>query len=202
MLKYFIKQTSFSIVYLIFSAVCAIGVMFTTAMWLQIALGILNLSVFLVIIFLSYFKEGETALKVMHANDLERKEIIRTGEDRPLNLVQEYDGKKGLFMGLVLGAPLVILVLLHLLITLIFGVQTNGVGLALSIIYNVFFVFVRIGFGGVLPEASVINGYFYITLLGLPLIVLSAWLGYLYGAKAQQKKYDLIEDKTKRIYGE
>jgi hypothetical protein len=90
---YYIKQAMIPAVYLIFMAMTAMGIaMITDAnlVWLKAVLAVLNLALYGFIVAATSYKDGQTALKVRIANDLERMQIVKTGEDRPLKLREEY----------------------------------------------------------------------------------------------------------------
>ena len=103
---YSIKQSLLPFIYLIFTAITAFGIMAIENMvWLQILLNTLNVALYVVIITAASYKDGQAALKVRLANDLEREQIIRTGEMRPLRLKEEYKPWKGFLYGGIACAP-------------------------------------------------------------------------------------------------
>ena len=107
-MKYYFKQGIFPFIYQIFMAMIAFGIlMIEELIWLKILLAALNIALYLFIVAAVAYKEGQEALKVQMANDLERREIIRTGEDRPLKLHEEYKPWKGFFFGFIACVPVV-----------------------------------------------------------------------------------------------
>ena len=80
---YYIKQAIIPFMYLFFMALTALGIaMITDAnlVWLKVVLALLNLGLYGVIVCATSYKDGQTALKVRIANDLERVQIIKTRE--------------------------------------------------------------------------------------------------------------------------
>jgi len=196
---YYVKQALFGFIYLIFLAISALGIMLIENLALVIVLLTLNVALFIFLMFMYFVKEGEHAKEIKRANDLERREIIRTGEDRPLKEREEYKPWKGFFTGALMGAPLLFFLLIYSLVYAFGGSENNVAGAIANFIYTPFFAFIST----LLPEGHVMSfGEYFIVLYCIPILSASAGIPYLIGAKKQQKKYDKILDKQKMLYGD
>ena len=182
-MKYYIKNAVLPFVYLFFMAITAFGIL-TIAdnlLWLKYVLLVLNLGLYLFIVCAYGYKMGQDAMKTRNANDLERKQIVLTGELRPLKLDEEYKPFKGALI--VLGLT---------------GVG-NGAGIVACVIYLSFFAFFRANTAGV---AQATFGTYYISLVALPVIVAAMGVSYYLGAKKIERQYQRIRENQRRIYGE
>ncbi len=196
---YYVKQALFGFVYLLFLAVSALGIMLIENIALVIVLLCLNLGLFIFLMFMYFIKEGEHAKEIKRANDLERREIIRTGEDRPLKEIQEYKPWKGFLTGALMAVPLLVFLLLYALIYACGGSENNFAGAVANFMYTPFFAFISV----LLPEGATLSfGQYFIILYCIPFLSASAGVPYLIGAKKQQKKYDKIMDKQRMLYGD
>ena len=199
-MKYYLKQSVFLILYNIFMTIIARAILCIQGddlAWLKILLCVLNIALYLFIVFMTMYAEGGEALKVRHANDLNRREIIRTGEDLPLKLNEEYKPWKGFLIGFLIGSPIIICLIIHTILCLASGGTLIGAGVVSSILYMAFFAPVT-----VLLNVSVLAwGHYYIVLYTIPVIMAVAGLSYLFGGKKIQAQYDKIEQKQREIYG-
>ncbi len=198
-MKYFLKQALFPIMYLIFMAIIAagIGVISDDLLWLKIILYLINLGFYVFLMGMTFFKEGQEALKVRHANDLEREEIVRTGEALPLKLVEEYKPWKGFVMGLIAAAPLVICMFIHLILILTAGEAYNGAGVVASLLYLSFYAPYSIFF-----STTLTCWQYFILLYAVAVLAVMAGLPYVLGARKQQAQYDKIAERQRIIYGD
>lgn len=194
---YYIKQAFLPFVYLIFMAMTAFGVLCidTDVDWLKYILLTLNLGLYAVIICALAYKDGQQALKVRIANDIERREIIRTGEDRPLKLKQEYKVWKGFMSGAIACAPLVILMIIHVILYYAAGPQYNGAGAIASFIYMMFSGFIKISF-------ELQQWHYYFNLIAIPFLTLMTGIPYILGARKIQLQQDRIMARQRQIYGD
>ena len=205
-MKYLIKQAVLPFIYLFFTALTAFGILCigNDLIWLKVVLNVLNAGLYVLIVALASYKDGQDSLKVRIANDLEREQIIRTGENRPLKLAEEYKPWKGFVIGGVACAPLVILLLIHTI--LIFAVGTNyvGAGAIAGFVYMIIFAFTRMNLPAVAEGVSVVVDPFmyYWTLFAIPLIVLSVGIPYILGAKKIELQQERIKAKHRSIYGD
>ncbi|MBO4251325.1 MAG: hypothetical protein J5911_01535 [Clostridia bacterium] len=203
-MKYYLKQGIFPFVYLLFMSVIAFGIITINGLlWLKILLAILNVGFYSFIIAFTSFKDGQEAMKVLYANDLERMQIIRTGENRPLKIHEEYKPWKGFVFGFTSCTPLLILLLLHTVFYLSTGV--TGFGVAAGIIYLMAFVFFRLDVSLSAEEAAIapVPWYaYYGAILALPIIVLVTGIAYILGAKKIKRQRAMIEERQRSIYGD
>ena len=193
---FYVKKAAFPFVYLFFMAITAFGILcIENLLWLKITLGILNLALYVFIVASVFYKEGQEAVKVRNANDLERREMVRTGTERPLKLKEEYKPWKGYFIGVIECVPLLALLLVHTII-LAAGGDLKTFGVIAMFIYFVTCVF--FGFSG---QQLTMSSY-YCSLVAIPVLVLTSGIFYQLGARKiilQQKR---IRDRQRQIYGE
>ena len=161
---------------------------------LQIVLAIANLLLYFVILAGASFKDGEQALKVRNVNDLKRQEIIRTGEDIKLKIHEEYAPWKGFLAGFIACVPLILCLIIHSIL-LFSGSSVDFFGQAAGIIYNGFFVLVRI-FSDITPYS------YYWALLCIPFIVGLSGVPYMLGARKIELQQERIKETHKLIHGE
>lgn len=200
-MKFYIKQGLFPFIYMLFMAMIAFGILAISGLiWLKILLGVLNVGLYAVVISAAAYKDGQDAMKVQIANDLERREIIRTGEDRPLKLHEEYKPWKGFMFGFVSCVPLLVLLILHTIVYLATG-SYIGLGAIAGIIYLMFFLFFRLNASA--AEGTGIAWYtYYGTLVALPVVMLITGISYILGAKKISRQQQMIKEKQRQIYGE
>lgn len=192
---FYIKKAVFPFVYLFFMAVTAFGILcIENLLWLKIILSILNIGLYGFIVASVFFKEGEESIKVQRANDLERREMVKTGIVRPLKLKEEYKPWKGYFMGFLVCVPLLVLLLIHSII-FIAGGETRAFGIIGGFIYFVVFSFFNLG-GTQLTMVS-----YYWALVSVPFISCLSGISYNLGARKIMLQLKRIGDKQKQIYG-
>ena len=194
-MKYFFKRAILPWVYLIFMTVLTLSVHAIDSVILKFILVSATLLLYVFIVGAISYKDGQEALKVRLANDIERKTIIETGEDRALNR-EEYKPYKGFLIGVIVSIPLFILLLLHTLsipsaqgATTVFGTITN-------VLYSIIFNFFRITG----EKLTVYTTYY--TLLYVPVICLSTGIPYILGAKQIENQQKHIKEIHQQIYGE
>lgn len=197
-MKYLLKQTIIPIVYLIFMSIIAFGILClgNNLTWLKIILSILNLALYGFIVGVVAKKEGEDALKVRIANDVERLQIIRTGEDRPLKLKEEYKAWKGFVVGLIVCAPLIILLIFHVILTSI-NPDLVGAGVIANFIYLSFGAFIRID-----NTISLMDWHYYFNLIAVLILPLITGIPYILGARKIKLQQEMILQKQRQIYGD
>ena len=199
-MKYYLKQGLFPFIYIVFMIITSVSILsIHDLVWLKAILAVLNVGLFGLIAALMAFQEGENSVKVQMANDAERREIIRTGEDRPLKLHEEYKAWKGFLFGFISCCPLVILLLLHTLLYLVAGITVFGT--ISAVIYVMFFAFFRLGVsadsGATLPWYT-----YYGTLIALPIVMTIMGVAYILGAKKIERQQEMIKAKQREIYGD
>lgn len=204
---YYIKQSLMGFIYLFFTAITAFGIMCISSdmVWLKALLCVLNVGLYVVIIAATSFKDGQDALKVRIANDLEREQIIRTGAALPLKLKEEYKPWKGFLFGGIACVPLIVLLIIHTLLFTLAGDNYIGAGAIAGFIYLMIFAFARLN----VPTASegavvaAINPtVYYWSLLAIPVIVLTVGVPYVLGARKIELQQARIREKQRQIYGE
>ena len=203
-MKYYIKNGFFPFIYQLFMAMIAFGILMISGLiWLKIILACLNIGLYLFIVSAMAFKEGQDAFKVQTANDLERREIIRTGEDRPLKIHEEYKAWKGFAFGFVSCVPLLALLLVHTVIHLAGG-DYMGLGAIAGVIYLMFFIFFRLNaYSSSAETAADISWYtYYGALVALPVVMLATGIAYILGAKKISRQQESIREKQRQIYGD
>ena len=195
-MKYYFKKALIPWVYLVFMTVLSLSVHAIENVILKYVLVSATLLLYLFIVGSLSYKDGEKALKIRIKNDIERRTIIETGEDRHLDLVEEYKFYKGFLMGIVVSLPLFVLLILHTIlipssngVTTVFGTITN-------VIYSMIFNFFRSS------GASLTVYTTYWTLLYVPAIMLAMGIPYILGAKSVEKQQEQIKKIHGQIYGE
>ncbi len=197
-MKYYLKQSIFLVVYNLFMSMTAFAIIAIPEhlMWLQLILFALNIGLYLLIMSMTMFKEGELALKTRNANDLEREQLIRTGTSLPLKLNEEYKPWKGFLMGALVGAPMVICLIIHGILIAI-NPTFNGAGVASSFIYLAYHAPVSVLLGKISHW-----GQYFIMLYAIPIFATTSGVAYMLGGRKIQRQLDKISQKHHEIYGE
>lgn len=202
-MKYYLKQGVFPFIYQLFMAMIAFGILAISGLiWLKVLLAVLNVAFYLFIVATVAYKDGQEALKVQMANDLERREIIRTGEDRPLKLHEEYKPWKGFMFGFIACVPILLFLILH---TIVYNATGSyaGLGAIAGIIGLMFFIFFRLDVSNTATETTVIPWYtYYGVLIALPILMLTMGIAYIMGAKKIMRQQEAIKEKQRQIYGD
>lgn len=195
---YYIKQALIPFVYLFFMALLAFSIITIQGLvWLKVILLILNFGLYAGLICTVSFKEGEEALKVQLANDLERREIIRTGEDRPLRLKEEYKAWKGFLQGFISCVPLIVMLIIHTILILTVGEEANGVGAVSSFIYMMFTAFIKVD--ETVPFAQ---WNYYFPLIAVPILSCLTGFSYILGAKKIERQQQKIKQTHRLLHGD
>jgi hypothetical protein len=190
-MKFYLKMALLPFVYLLFTAMIGLGIMLLEddLMWLQIFLSATNTIFYGIIVSVAGYKDGQKALRVREQNDTFRKRIVQTGEDIPLNVIEEYTPWKGFFIGALSCIPLVVLWIIHFIIVLATGKTATFVGGIAITLYVVIAFFFNTDVKFMSFASS-----FYFTALYVPFVVLLTGFGYLLGAKRQMKRQAKIEE--------
>ena len=198
-MKYYLKKAMIGFVYLIFSAITAYGILFIPDLsWLKIVLLVLNIGLYSYVLGATAFQDGQAAYKVRMANDLNRKQIVLTGEDIPLDTKNEYKPYKGFIIGLIICAPLIILLIIHAIVTS--STPSNvDFGNTACFIYMMAYAFAGVG---VSIDKVFILVPPYWALLSVPLIVLIQGTLYSLGARKIELQQEMIKERHKMIHGE
>lgn len=190
--KYYLKNCFIFYVYLLIMMITALAIAaIENMLWLQIILSVLNIGLFSFIMFTMCKKTGEDAYKLKHTNDIKRRVIMQTGDYYNFDTVSEYGKYKGLYIGIYTAAPLIIMLLLHLIIGF-FGVRASALEVACAFTYGMFVFPVKI----INANASI-----YWSVYAVIILVLIAWAGYGAGAIKMQRQYAKIQKTNEQIYG-
>lgn len=206
--KYYAGHAVFSFLYAFCTALTSAAVLcIENLVWLKAILLSLNLLLYICIVGAVAFNTGEKALKSRNNNDFERQIIIKTGEDRPLDLIGEYKVWKGFVIGAVACIPVVVLLLIHTISISIDPTKT-GVGAIASFLYMCVFAFFRIdviqtGWDS-MDESLAVNAtiapeLYYVTLLMIPILILTIGIGYWLGARKEELKTEKLRERQ-RLY--
>ena len=197
-MKYYIKCSLFAFAYLIAMDIGALLFSYIGSVALRAALSIVWVLFYCFIVGVIYFKEGATSLDVRHANDLERKHMVESGEIVELDTAPEYKPYKGFMIGIYACIPLILIMLIHLILGLATGGTANGAGIVASIVYFTFFM----PYGAFRSGVKLFTfGEYFIILYTVVFLAVVIGVAYNLGARKAQKKYDLIERKQNEIYG-
>lgn len=198
-MRYYIKHVLFGYVYLILMGTVAFGVTFIQSRAAQIVLGVLTIGFFCLVMWLTMFKEGESALDVRHSNDIERRRMIETGNIRPIRTAEEYKPYKGFLVGVFICLPLIIAMLVHLILG--FALKgANGGGMVGCLMYLPFYIVYGVFKAG--TGIAVTWGEYFIILYAIPVVSAATGIPYMMGARKSQSKYDMIAEKQRLIYGD
>lgn len=194
-MKYYLKASIIPFLYLFFQSSISIAIYTIEIKPLGLTLLGLNAALFFFTISVISFKNGESAFKVLLLNDVERRIIIETGEDRPLKLSEEYSHVKGVILGLVPLAPLLILMLVHFII-FIAGGEYTGLGAICVFLYKVPYAFFEyLGY-------QITQTNCFLTLLTVPVVFFPIYISYTLGARKARIMHDRIEEDRKSLHGE
>ncbi len=202
-MKFYVKQAFVPFVYIIFTSIIALAIssIDQSLTWLKVVLGICNLALYSTVVFGISYKEGQEALKIRIANDLERKHMVTTGEDRPLRIHEEYKWWKGLLSGVIACVPILVLMIVHTILVLINPVLI-GSGVVASFINMTFFMFMMLGIKETKDLTPLEPAKFYFNLIAIPIVAIVCGIGYNMGARKIQRQQDVIKAKHRELYGE
>ena len=200
---YYIKQAFVPLMYLLMFDIIALGILCIgdNLIALKVILLILNLGLYGFIMGAVAFKDGQMALKVRMANDLNREQIVKTGKELPLKLNEEYKPWKGFLMGANICIPLVILMILHVILTAgkdpTLASTSNTCGAISGLIYIVVFAFAQVK-----STTAIISTTYYITLVAIPFFVAVLGVCYWLGGQKIIRQQEMIKEKHRQIYGD
>lgn len=195
--SFYFKESFIANMYLVLFALIDLGVLCIgdELMWLKTALCGVCLAGFMFIVGLMFYKEGESAAKVLRGNDMNREQIIKTGREYPINLAEEYKPWKGFLIGFLSSCPVILFMIIHAIVSPL-GPLNNGGGVAAAFLYMVVFSFFRVN-----SKADILTSDYYYTLIIIPVMVLSIGIGYIIGAKKEMRAHQKIVDKHNAIHG-
>ena len=193
---YYLKKSIIGWVYTISMAFIAYGIMAWTSMSvvIKIFLAIANLAMYGLVVVFTGMRDGEEAMRILHDNDANRRRIIQTGADIPINRLKEYRAYKGFIVGLFVAAPMILLLIIHAIVYFTTGNVVVG-GIAV-LIYNGYSIF----FGLFMSLAGGVNAFYLLAFI--PVIMCFSGIPYIIGARKMQKMYESIKKQKDEIYGE
>ena len=194
-MKYILRLTIAPLVFFIFFIIIAMGIQALNAGdVLRVILGCLAFIMLVLCLGGIMLKEGEDAIKILLANDIQRREIIRTGRDVEINVSKEYRPWKGFIVGVIFCIPLVIFIILF---------ATNGVqegmlnfGKLTEVVYSPFYVLV--GDFNKTTSLDVYIGAIFV-LVCFPLML---GIPYVLGAHRRKNQTRIAEEMHKSIHGD
>ncbi len=199
-MKFYLKKAFFIFVYLVLTSFIAMAIILIEGQTLlKVALLVANLGLFLYIISVMAYQDGQKALKVRIANDKEREYIIKTGEDRKINAQEEYKAYKGFLIGFFSCLPMIVLLIVGYISTSIDPTKT-GAEEASNILYFFASAFANLDPSGIYEPAIYASPYW--SLLALPPIMLTHGIFFMLGAKKIEKQHQTVKNVHRTIYGE
>lgn len=189
---YYIKKCAMYLVVLLFTIMTGYTLMDMeeTSKTFPLIMSFMNFFVYIVMLVSISYKEGQDAYKVLIANDAERRQIAKTGEDRPLRLREEYAVWKGFFIPALSCLIQIVLILLHVIVYEISG--------GTEIFGEVFFYTVLTIYPMFHYTVGKVSLYF---CLILPVItILGGGFGYYLGGKKIKLQQDHIKEIHNQIY--
>ena len=196
-MKYFLSNALFPFVYVVLTAFTATAILCIQGLIvLKIALCILNLALYSVVTLFIAFKTGQDAFKAQITNDIERRLIVETGENRPLKIHQEYKCWKGFLIGAMSCLPLILILIVHSIVVLSTGGAVIAIGAIANFLYMTSYSFVAI----FIKNATAYTCFY--NLLFLVYITLSYGITYILGAKKAQLQQKIIKSSHQAIYGD
>lgn len=198
-MKYLLKQAIMPILNLLFCITIGLAI-FTIdekMLWLEILLCVLNMLFFGLVSCVAAFKDGEKAYKVLLQNDLQRKIIIQTGEDLPVNRAEEYKAWKGFAYGAIASIPTVVLVAIHYLLQWLGQDSTNLFGVIAGV-----YAIVVFGLFMIKGDLNSVAGGYVWALLLLPYVSIVIGVAYILGAKKVERQQKQIKQTHQKLHGE
>ncbi len=199
---YYFKQSLFGYVYTFIMGFLSFGVYFIQNIYAECILNVIIIVFYLIIIGHMVFKEGEKAVRVRHANDIERAYIVKTGEPRPLKLKEEYKPYKGFLIGVFTCMPMLVGLFIHLILGLSLGEAYIGAGMVTNFFYFSFYWMYGMFLVGHGTGVGLTWAQDFILLYAFVIIVAVLGVEYILGAKKSQKQFDKIDDINKELYGD
>ncbi len=194
-MKYYIKSSWIPLLYMFFQSGLSIAIFDIDIKPLAFVLLFINMAIFMFTIGVFAFKNGENSYKELLLNDAQRRIIVETGEDRPLNLIEEYAPYKGIILGLVPLVPLFIFMLVHFII-FISGGEYLGIGsLAVFMYKSPYAFFEYLGYKMTMTNC-------FLTLLSVPVVFLPIYVSYNLGARKARIREEKIQEERKYLHGE
>ena len=197
-MKFYLKMAFMPFIYLVFSAMLGLAVLTIQdekLVWLQYVLCGVNLAFYALVMSMAAIKDGRKALKIREQNDTYRRVIMETGDDLPLNIVEEYTPWKGLTVSVLACLPSIILVAIHFILNIGVSVPNNDIGGIAGVLNLVVFSFFMI-------DGVILTAEYAFILLIVPFVCLVYGIMYIIGANLEQKNYDKIRQTHRELHGE
>ncbi len=192
---YYFKQTLYVLGLMLFMILTSSAIVLIETGWIKIALGFLNIILFSVAIYLSFYNDGVSAVKTIEQNNSERLLIIETGEDRKIERAKEYAPFKGFLFGLFACIPLVVLLIIHAILHAT-GSESIIVGQVAGFIYYVLFVPIS-----AIAETVKYETFFYL-LYAVVFLPIVTGIPYVMGARKQLREKEKLEEIKEKILGD
>lgn len=196
-MKHYIKRAMFPLVYIIVSLILDLSVLALDAKYMVLRYIFLFavLCLFALVVYPIARKDGENDYNKLMNNDRVRKYIVETGEDVYFNRTEEYKPYKGFLVGVVVCAPLIILLILHTITIIVTDGANIVFGQIGSTMYSVVSMFFSLIYKTPTPYTS------YLSLLAVPVISCAVGIPYLIGARQVKRGLLEIERKNEIING-
>ncbi len=194
-MKYYLKNSWIPFLYMLFQSGLCIAIFDIGIKTLGLVLLALNTAIFIFTICVFAFKNGESSYKELLLNDVQRRIIVETGEDRPLNLKEEYAPYKAVVLGLFPLIPLFLFMLIHFIV-FIAGGEYLGMGSLAVFMYKCPYAFFEyLGY-----KLTMENSF--LTLLSVPVVFFPIFISYNLGARKTRIINEKIEEERKYLHGE
>lgn len=192
---YYAKHSLFLFIYMLTTILTATGISLIEAEWVQSLLAVLNIGLYLFLTAIYMYKEGGEAAKKLHANDIDRENIVKTGNYIKINKIPEFRVWKGSFMSFITFIPMIVLFVVHTILGLTTG--SNTAGTIANVVYMTFYMPYAPFLGTVMRFEL-----YYILLYAIPLITISIGVAYNIGARKILRQYKKVQETQKMLYGD
>lgn len=195
-MRYILRMIIAPAVYFFCFVIAALGIQSFNGLQMagRIILGAVCLVIYILCVTGIMLKEGENAFSKLLSNDMQRKNMIKTGKDTDIDDRTEYRPYKAFLSGLVCCIPLIVLFIIHLVVRE--PGETSQISKIAEILYSPFFLF----FGNYKTSNEIsffIGSAFTVVifpcLMGVP---------YIFGAHKRKAQNDAIVDLNKYLHGD
>ncbi len=195
-MKYLLRLIIIPLVYLVCFDITSLGIYSipNASNALKLILNIAVIALYFVVLCAIMLKEGEASYNKLLANNLTRKEMIRTGVVKDIDERQEYRWWKGYAVGLICCIPLIVILVFHFILKVPNEVSRPSV--IAQLLYMPFFSLVKSSLG--------MNEGLYLLATAVTLAMLTVGLGlpYFIGAKKREAVQNRIKQANKLFHGE
>lgn len=95
----YLKKAFFFLIYVVFIDMIGLAILQIGIDTLEVVLAVVALGFYLFIVAVMMFKEGQESMRKLHANDLERVQMIKSGQPKKLETSKEYGAWKAFLLG-------------------------------------------------------------------------------------------------------